>query len=34
MNGFDDLFTNPQTCYNEMSCEVKLEYQNGTIVTN
>ena len=34
MNGFSALFTDSETCYNNMSCEVKLEYPDGTVVTN
>ncbi len=34
MNGFYYLFTNAETCYNEMTCEVKLEYPDGTVLTN
>ena len=34
MNGFSELFTYSETCYNQMTCEVKLEYPDGTGVTN
>ena len=34
MNGFSYLFTNSYECYDEMSCEVKLENPDGSVVTN
>ena len=34
MNGFSELFTTSGICYYEISCEVKLEYPDGTGVTN